>query len=128
MPTSVFVRVYCTTTGLTGPAAIAAEKHRIDRGYRERLRVLSDGLASTQLQLATLKSNRSKLAALEVEARCAGTPRFIMHSPMICIKHLSRYLETGLAPRINDAPISIPSLSQIESSLRCPQEECQVEP
>lgn len=69
MPTTVVVRVYCTTTGLTAPAAVAAEKHNIDRGYRERLRVLSDGLASTQLQLATLKSNRSKLAALEVEAR-----------------------------------------------------------
>ncbi|CAM9849265.1 unnamed protein product, partial [Ectocarpus sp. 6 AP-2014] len=55
--------------GTGGPAAVAAEKHKIDRGYRERLRVLSDGLASTQLQLATLKSNRSKLAALEVEAR-----------------------------------------------------------
>ncbi|CAM9148060.1 unnamed protein product, partial [Ectocarpus sp. 8 AP-2014] len=55
--------------GTGGPAAVAAEKHKIDRGCRERLRVLSDGLASTQLQLATLKSNRSKLAALEVEAR-----------------------------------------------------------
>ncbi|CAM9476157.1 unnamed protein product, partial [Ectocarpus sp. 12 AP-2014] len=55
--------------GTGGPAAVAAEKHKIDRGYRDRLRVLSDGLASTQLQLATLKSNRSKLAALEVEAR-----------------------------------------------------------
>ncbi|CAM9115372.1 unnamed protein product, partial [Ectocarpus sp. 4 AP-2014] len=55
--------------GTGGPATVAAEKHKIDRGYRERLRVLSDGLASTQLQLATLKFNRSKLAALEVEAR-----------------------------------------------------------
>ncbi|CAM9945568.1 unnamed protein product [Ectocarpus fasciculatus] len=55
--------------GTGAAAAVAAEKHNIDRGYRERLRVLSDGLASTQLQLATLKSNRSKLAALEVEAR-----------------------------------------------------------
>ncbi|CAM9164169.1 unnamed protein product, partial [Hapterophycus canaliculatus] len=36
----------------------AAAKHERDRGYRERLRTLSDGLASTQLQLSTLKSER----------------------------------------------------------------------
>lgn len=44
-------------------------RQETDRGYRERLRTLSDGLASTQLQLATLKANRDKEKSEAAKAR-----------------------------------------------------------
>lgn len=53
-----------------GSVAAAAAKHELDRGYRERLRTLSDGLASTQLQLSTLKSEREKQKGEAARARC----------------------------------------------------------
>lgn len=51
-------------------AAAAAAKYEIDRDYRERLRTLSDGLASTQLQLTRLKSDRKKAEVEATKARC----------------------------------------------------------
>eukprot|EP00752_Nemacystus_decipiens_P012772 g11311.t1 len=41
-------------------AKAATASRETDRGYRERMRTLSDGLASAQLQLATLKASSDK--------------------------------------------------------------------
>ena len=49
--------------------AAAAASRETDRGYRERLRTLSDGLAATQLQLTTLKANRDKDRGEAAKAR-----------------------------------------------------------
>ena len=54
----------------SGPAVVvAAASRETDRSYRERLRTLSDGLASTQLQLATLKASRDKDRGEAAKAR-----------------------------------------------------------
>ena len=50
-------------------ATAAAARYDIDRGYRDRLRALSDGLAATQLQLAKLKSERLKEKSEAAQAR-----------------------------------------------------------